>query len=114
MFGKGIFCLVMLHASWSRSIDYSSIITEEWTYRNVMTQSVIGAVGWLSMFIGFGTTYHYYKLVQEDKVRVLEIRIAELKGEEPYDEELIINMETLLHEVRIDNGETNDSEEETP
>lgn len=96
------------------SIDYASLITEEWTYRNVMTQSVIGAVGWLSMFIGFGTTYHYYKLVQQDKVKVLEIRITDLKGEEPYDEELIGNMETLLDEFGIENNETNDSEEETP
>lgn len=94
------------------SIDYASIITEEWTYRNVMTQNVIGAAGWVSMFIGFGTTYHYYKLVQQDKVNVLEGRIAELKGEEPYDEELIKNMEDLLDDLSIEYEAANEPQEE--
>src|SRR5271170_5777197 len=77
-------------------IDYDSIVTDEWEYSNIWTQTILGAVGFASMYISFGTSRHFWRLTQRGIADIFYDRIKELggveTGEMDPDEELIKKM----------------------
>jgi hypothetical protein len=89
-------------------LNYTAIMTDEWTYANTMTQSVVGILGFITMFGAFFGNWFFYHKIQKDMIKEFQKRIDSINGNEThgnnidnknqYDQQELVNTDRQLIE----------------